>query len=156
MPGCRAPESIYGAPTVLTDDPIFDHVCLGGDWQKEPGNLEVAPHDSLRRRFHAMPGNGGVHFTSDTDRFAAGQPIVLKEDLSEIRFQLESDNPAKHTATLHLAGLKPGRYTVRDDKGVVTNVIIKDEGEYLLNLAIDSRGSDRLFTMQRTGTPARE
>ena len=104
------------AATVLTDDPIFGRVCLGGDWQKKSGNLEVIPRDGLRRRFHAMLGNGKVHLISDNDRFASGQPIVLKEDLSEIRFQLESDNPAKHQATLRLAGLKPGRYAFRDDK----------------------------------------
>ena len=137
------------AATVLTDDPIFGRVCLGGDWQKKSGNLEVIPRDGLRRRFHAMLGNGKVHFISDTDRFASGQPIVLKEDLSEIRFQLESDNPAKHQATLRLAGLKPGRYAFRDDKGVITNIDIKDGGETIIEAPLDAGLKAKSFVVQR-------
>jgi hypothetical protein len=101
------------AATVLEDDPIFGRICLGGDWRKTAQGLEVIPKDGLRRRFHAMLGGGKLHLESDADRFPAAQPIVLKEDLSEIRFALESDNPAMHLAKLRLSGLVPGEYAVR-------------------------------------------
>jgi hypothetical protein len=139
------------AATVLTDDPIFGRVCLGGDWQKKSGGLEVIPRDGLRRRFHAMLGNGKVHFISDTDRFASGQPIVLKEDLSELRFQLESDNPAKHTATLRLTGLKPGRYAFRDDEGVITNIDITDGRETMVEVRMGAGLKAKSFVVQREG-----
>jgi hypothetical protein len=36
---------------------------------------------------------------------------VLKPDLSEMRFQLESDNPAPHVARIHFSA-PAGTYTV--------------------------------------------
>jgi hypothetical protein len=70
-----------------------------------------------------------------------------------MRFQLESDNPAKHTARLHLTGLKPGRYTVRDDRGASVATEIKDGAETTLELAMDS-GGVKSFTVQRSGAVA--
>jgi hypothetical protein len=100
------------AATVLADDPIFGRICLGGDWRKTEAGLEVTPKDGLRRRFYAALGGGKLQLVSDSDRFPATQPIILKEDLSEVRFFLESDNPAAHPARLRLTGLTPGEYTV--------------------------------------------
>jgi len=41
---------------------------------------------------------------------------VVKQDLSEVRFQLESDNPAAHAVKLRFPGLR-GSYTVADASG---------------------------------------
>ncbi len=122
------------AATILTDDPIFGRICLGGDWRKGPDGIEVTSRDGLRRRFHAMLGSRRLHLISDVDRFPAARPIVLKEDLSEVSFSLESDNPSDHCAKVHIGGLVPGRYAIRSDKTLVTTVDLKAGQETLVEL----------------------
>jgi hypothetical protein len=78
------------------------------DWRKTAAGLEIVPKDGVRRRFYALLGESEkkkLRLILDTDRFAASQPIVLKDDFSAVRFTLESDNPAKHVAKLRLSGL---------------------------------------------------
>jgi hypothetical protein len=106
--------ALRSAATILADDPIFGRFCFGGDWRKTRNGIEVIPKDGLRRRFHARLNSGRISMILDNDRFAAASPIVFKEDFSEIRFQLESDNPAAHTTTLRISGLSPGKYAARD------------------------------------------
>jgi hypothetical protein len=101
------------AATLLADDDIFGRVCYGGDWRATFDGLEVTPKDGLRRRFYAMLDRGKLQLVLDSDRFAAGEPVVLKEDLSQLRFQLESDNRAEHKVRLRLTDWKPGKYRVR-------------------------------------------
>jgi hypothetical protein len=101
------------AATLLADDEIFGRVCYGGDWRATFAGLEVTPKDGLRRRFYAMLDGGKLQLVLDSDRFAAGQPLVLKEDLSQLRFQLESDNRAEHTTKFRLTGWRPGKFRLR-------------------------------------------
>ncbi len=96
-----------------------------------------------------MLKNGKVHFISDTDRFAAGQPIVLKEDLSELQFQLESDNPQRHVARLQLSGLPAGRYTVRGANGAASMLAVRGGQEALIELAIEPEARLSSFTIAK-------
>jgi hypothetical protein len=192
------------AATILTDDPIFGRICLGGDWKKsdqgertfekgvvgqspsekpqgteaeagdapdsivdggrqshgglQPGearptsqtpSVEVTCKDGLRRRFHAVLGSRRLHLISDVDRFPAGQPIVLKEDLSEIRFTLESDNPSDHLAKIHLSGLTPGRYAIRSDRALVATLDLKQGQESTVELPMTTAGQPQSFTITR-------
>ena len=98
------------AATILTDDPIFGRFCFGGDWNPSSEGLAIIPKDGLRRRFHARLNEGDLSMVLGTDRFAAARPILVKEDLSAVRFVVESDNPAPHTTMLQLWKLAPGEY----------------------------------------------
>ena len=104
--------ALRGAATVISDDPIFGSFCFGGDWKQAGRNIEVTPRDGVRKRFHALIGNRKLHVEHDNDRFAAGQAIVTDDALSMLRFTLESDNPAAHTARVRISGLPAGRYSV--------------------------------------------
>jgi hypothetical protein len=83
---------ISTAATVLADDPIFGRFCFGGEWQRTTAGIEVIPKDGVRRRLQAILNSGRLHLTLSADRFAASQPIVLQEDLSELRFSLICDD----------------------------------------------------------------
>jgi hypothetical protein len=73
-----------------------------------------------------MLSTGRLHVELDNDRFAAGQPIALREDLSELRFRLESDNPDDHTVRLWIGGLPAGRYAVGSAAGVIASFDVED------------------------------
>ncbi|MCY3678952.1 MAG: DUF5695 domain-containing protein [Gemmatimonadetes bacterium] len=113
------------ARTVIADDPIFGRFCFGGTWREatgreasgRAGRIEVVPQDGVRRRFHAILTGGRLHMETEVDRFATDRPIAFTEDLAELRFELESGNPAAHLNTVRVAGLPAGSYRVmREDR----------------------------------------
>jgi Family of unknown function (DUF5695) len=134
------------AATVLADDSIFGRFCFGGDWRTTATGIEIVPKDGLRRRFHALLNGSKLHLVLDNDRFAAGQPLVLKADLSEFRFQLESDNPAPHVVKLRWSG-PTGARTVKDTNGPVINFESKSAEESIIELPMEAGGKPKTFTV---------
>ena len=137
------------AATILSDDPVFGRFCYGGDWREHRGLIEIFPKDGLRRRFHALLNHDWIHFVSDTDRFPSGQPILLKPDLSEMRFQLESDNAEPHVARIHFSG-PAGNYTVRDQQGVLSEARLANGQETLFDLPMHAGAKPEAFTITRS------
>lgn len=137
------------AATILADDPIFGRFCYGGDWREHDGWIEIYPEDGLRRRFHALLKNGRIDFVSYADRFPSGQPILLKPDLSEMRFQLESDNAEPHVARIHFSG-PAGNYTVRDQQGVFSEARLANGQETLFDLPMHAGAKPEAFTITRS------
>ncbi|HEV2438394.1 MAG TPA: DUF5695 domain-containing protein [Verrucomicrobiae bacterium] len=136
------------AATILSDDPIFGRFCYGGDWRAAHGLIKIFPKDGLRRRFHALLSTGRIDFVSEVDRFASGQPIVLKPDLSEMRFQLESDNPAPHVAQIHFSA-PAGNYTVRDQQGRIIQEQLRNGQETILDLPMNTGTNPKAFNIVR-------
>lgn len=141
--------ALRAAATILADDPIFGRFCFGGDWRKAGDGIEVTPKDGVRRRFHSFILGHKLHMVLDMDRFVAAQPIVLKEDLSEIRFGIESDNPKEHSATLRVGGLRPGIYQLRSGGRALRNVTIVAGDENRIELPLSSYNRSTVFTIQR-------
>ena len=135
------------AATILADDPIFGRFCFGGDWQKTAKGLEVIPKDGLRRRFHALLGTNRLHLVLDSDRLAFAKPITFKEDLSEMRFFLESDNPAGHKTRLRLSGLPAGPYTLSGRQGPIARLAIAEGREMTIVLSVGDHASAEPFTL---------
>jgi hypothetical protein len=133
------------AATILADDPIFGRFCFGGDWRRTESGIEVFLKDGLRRRFHAMLGASKLHVTLDADRFASSKPIVVKEDLSELRFSLESDNPARHETQLHLSGVPAGRYTLND----TASFTMENGRETVVSVPVGDHASAEPFTIAK-------
>jgi len=141
--------ALRAAATVLTDDPIFGRTCLGGLWNKTPSGIAVTPKDGLRRRFHAILDTGKLHLVLDNDRFAAGRPITIEEDLSKVQFHLESDNPAAHTARLSLSGLPPGNYKITHDGRPITVLRISKGHTSTAELPIPTGGRTTVFAIEK-------
>jgi hypothetical protein len=139
--------AIRAAATILTDDPIFGRFCYGGTWQQTT-NLQVVPLDGVRKRFHAMLADGNLHLIVDTDRFAASQPIRLQSDLSGVTFTLETDNPAAHTARLHLRA-PSGAYTVSDGSGPIATLNLATGQEGTVDLPLQAGTPTKEFTITR-------
>ena len=137
------------AATILADDPIFGRFCYGGTWSENGTTNQVIPLDGVRRRFHAMLNNGNIHLIVDTDRFAAATSILLQNDLSQVSFQLETGNPAAHTAALHFTASTAGTYTFTGVHGVITAVNLAAGQEAIVGLPMDAGASPQSFAITR-------
>ena len=106
----------------------------------------------MRRRLHVLLGEdeqNKLHMVLETDRFAASQPIVLKEDFSEVRFRLESDNPASHVARMRLSGLAAGSYALLDGSKTIAAVEVKNGQETVVELSLPAGARSKSFTISR-------
>jgi hypothetical protein len=130
----------------------FEGFCFGGDWREEGSALAVTPKDGVRRRFHAMLDTGRLHLESEVDRFPAEKPIVLRDDLSEIRFQLESDNLEPHTAHMQLEGSLEGTYELRQDEEPSKRFTMVEGHVTTVQLPVAGRSGSGLVTIARVGT----
>ena len=139
------------ARTVIADDPIFGRFCFGGDWQEAGEALEILPKDGVRRRFHAMLDTGRLHLGSEADRFHFERPILLQGDLTEIRFQLESDNPEVHTARMEMEGSEAGSYELRQDGEPVQRFTLAQGWPAAVEVAVDGRRGSGMVTIARVG-----
>jgi hypothetical protein len=141
--------AIRSAATVLADDPIFGRFCYGGTWQQAGGTNQVIPLDGVRKRFHAMLNNSKLHLVLNSDRFAAGQGIQVKDDLSLTSFQIESGNPGAHTEMLRLTVSTPGQYTISNNHGLVTTLNLVAGQEMAVSLPVDAGATGQPFVITR-------
>ena len=139
------------ARTVVADDPVFGRFCFGGDWREAGAGLEVVPRDGVRRRFHAMLTGARLHLETAVDRFAAGKPILLQEDLSSLRFELESRNPAMHLGTVRVAGLPAGTYRVLRGDEVITSFDAADGVMTRFEVPVNGTAGSGVVTLTRVG-----
>jgi len=140
--------AIRAAATILADDPIFGRFCYGGTFLQTT-NLQVIPLDGVRKRFHALFNAANLHLIVDTDRFAASQPILLQPDLSNAGFTLETDNPASHTARLHLTASTAGSYTVSDGNGTIATLNLAAGQEGTVDLPMPAATATKSFGITR-------
>ena len=140
------------ARTVIADDPVFGRFCFGGRWREANGRIEVEPHDGVRRRFHAILPGRRLHVETDVDRFAPGASIALTEDLSELRFQLESRNPAAHSNPVRIAGLPAGTYRVLREGEVIASFTVGDAGATRFEVPVNgTAGSGEMTVVRSSG-----
>ena len=141
--------ALRSAATVLADDPIFGRFCFGGDWRKTDDGCEVVPKDGVRRRFHALVSDRRLHLILSQDRFLAGEPLRVNDDLSAVSFRLESDNPAEHTATLTVSGMPPGRYRVSDEHQLISTLVLADGQASVVELKVPAGGKSLPITIAK-------
>ncbi len=137
------------AATVLADDPIFGRFCFGGDWRQTSDAIEIVPRDGLRRRFHALLDEGKLSLLLDGDRFAAAEPIVLKNDLTRLQLCVDTDNPACHTARLRISGLPAGKYVLRGRSGSIAELETTGKQEVAIDLPVDLSAGAPRFAISR-------
>jgi hypothetical protein len=141
--------ALRAAATILADDPIFGRFCYGGTWQQTAATNQVVPLDGVRRRFHALLNGATLHLVLRSDRFAQGQAIGLKDDLSQTTFQIESGNPATHTEILHLTASISGQYTLSNNHGLVSTLNLVAGQDTAVSLPIDANAAAQPFVIAR-------
>jgi hypothetical protein len=126
---------LRAARTVVADDPIFGRFCFGGEMHEGPDGLRITPKDGVRRRFSAILDASKLHLTVEGGRFADGKPLALEDDLSEVRFSLESHNPKEHTAKLVVSG-SAGRYAITVDGKKVADIELDGQHQAIIDASI--------------------
>jgi hypothetical protein len=91
----------------------------------------------------------------DADRFATGPSIRIKDDLSQVTFAIESDNPAEHKTKLRLSGLAAGKYAVRNGEGATLATFDASTApavasETIVEISVPAGDHTKLFTIVRT------
>jgi hypothetical protein len=147
--------ALRAAATMLADDDIFGRICYGGEWRATFDGIEITPKDGLRRRFYAMLDGGKLQLVLDADRFATGPSIRIKDDLSQVTFAIESDNPAEHKTKLRLSGLAAGKYAVRNGEGATLATFDASTApavasETIVEISVPAGDHTKLFTIVRT------
>jgi hypothetical protein len=140
---------VRAAAAILADDPILGRICYGGSWQQTGSTNQVTPLDGVRRRFHAVLDTGQLHAELDTDRLAAAQQILLRDDLSLLQFALETDNPVSHTARFHFSVSIAGSYTVGDDLGTIATLNLQAGQEAVVDLPLGPNTTTKAFRITR-------
>jgi hypothetical protein len=101
--------------TIVTTDPIFGEFAYGAETTRKGDAVAVIPGDGLRARFHDIRDDRRLQMELRGDGYARGQPVVVNDALTSIRFTLENRVKAAHKGQLEIRGLPPGNYTVTVD-----------------------------------------
>jgi Family of unknown function (DUF5695) len=141
--------AVRGAATILADDPLFGRFCYGGTAQPTSTNIQVTLLDGVRKRFHAMLNSGSGHLIIDSDRFVADRGITLKEDFSLLGLTIETDNPASHTARLHVTVPTGGTYTISSDEGNLGILNMQANQEAVVDLPIPASTITKTFFLAK-------
>jgi hypothetical protein len=107
--------ALRAAATIVADDSLFGRIAYGGWCNGKADSLEVIPRDGVRQRLHIVRPGLRFNMLLDRDGYSLERPILIKEDLSAIRFSLENRSGESHRTSVRFLGLPAGRYRVEMD-----------------------------------------
>lgn len=132
--------ALRAAATIVTDDPVFGWIALGGTLERRGGTFSVVPRDGIRQRLHLVgraPADR-LHVWLDWDGFARERPVTLRADRTGLAFDLENRSGRAHQTRLRLRGLVPGRYTLSLDGQARQTLDASEGGEVAFTWSVTS------------------
>lgn len=133
------------AATVLTDDPLFGWIALGGTIKETKKAFLINPRDGVRNRFAIATTDTRFTVELDRDGFASDADIEVDRKLKKITFQIENRTANSHTTKLYFFTL-PGQNIVVKNNGKSVNV--KRTGEREMVAELDIVGSQHTIVVQ--------
>lgn len=97
--------------SILTDDPLFGEVALGGELKRDGDLAMVVPRDGLGARFQVIRGDQRLKIVFERDRFARNEPITVSDSMDRLEFTAASRGGPDHPGTVFIVGLPAGTYT---------------------------------------------
>ena len=88
------------------------------------------------------------HLLLKTDGFKELEPVVLKEDLHHIRFQLERRADRGHSGEFELSGLPNGEYAVLINGRRIHKFATTEGGKHVCRYTLQDAG-DNCVTIER-------
>jgi hypothetical protein len=128
------------AATIVTTDPLFGLIALGGKVEKTDRGLEIVPRDGLRQRLHLVSESGRLHILLGRDGFASETVLYVSDGWGQIAFKLENRSGNSHATPLRIGGLPPGVYHVHVADG--SPAAFTSRGEEWVTLALAVSGAD--------------
>ena len=93
------------AATVLTDDPVFGWIALGGDVREDDGRRLVVPKDGLRARFVQATADKRVIYELHRDGFMKDAEISVDRDGRTVSFDVENRSDDAHHTGLTISSV---------------------------------------------------
>jgi hypothetical protein len=141
--------ALRSAATIVSEDPVFGLIALGGSLTAQGDTLEVIPRDGVRQRLHLLTDTDRLHLALDRDGFAAEKQVRIARDGSWIGLEIENRSSTPHDATLSIGGIPGGAYAVFVEDLPAGTVEFSSEGEGKAALPIPARASINLRLHRR-------
>jgi hypothetical protein len=110
------------AATVLTDDPLFGWVALGGTIEESKKGFLVNPRDGVRNRFSIATTDTRFTIELERDGFASDSDILVDKKLKKITCQVENRTGSSHKTKMIFFTLPGQKVKVSvNGKTVTTN-----------------------------------
>jgi Family of unknown function (DUF5695) len=136
--------ALRGAATIVTEDPLFGTIALGGALTTTADYYEVIPRDGVRQRFDSVSGTHIVQLSFEQDGFAREVPITIRRDQKGLTFAVENRGVGVHNAALHLSGLPNGTYALSVNGAVKKTFASTDREPITLQLPVAAAGDRRV------------
>ena len=112
------------AATVLTDDPLFGWIALGGTKAETKSEFLIVPRDGVRNRFSVATTDLRFTIEFNRDGFAKDTDIKVDKKLSRIAFRIENRAGTSHTTRVTFITLPGQKVKVKvDGKAVQTTSV---------------------------------
>ena len=129
---------VRAAATVVVDDPLFDEFAYGGALSVENDSYYIIPRDGVRRRLHFINNEHRFHLILYTDGFVKEHPIVIKDDLTEIKFKIENRSQKAHSLQFMVSGLPLGNYDLSVNGKSVSSLSVNNNNEIMCKCEVGS------------------
>ncbi len=122
------------AQTVLTDDPLFGWIALGGELHEVSNGFLIKPKDGTRHRFSLATEDSRFMVELNRDGFLKDSDIFVSRNLKNMTFYLENRSGDSHQTVMRFFTLPGQKLSVMLD-GVQVNT--RRTGERELEARLD-------------------
>lgn len=127
------------AATVLTDDPLFGWIALGGTLREDRKAYYVNPRDGVRNRFSIATSDRRFTAELARDGFSREGEIVVGKDMKSVTFTIENRTGDNHRTKIYFF-VKPGENIKVKAGGKTIPVIRTGERELECDVPVTMKG----------------
>lgn len=136
--------ALRAAATIVTDDPLFGPIALGGSLTTSLDTYEVIPRDGVRQRLDVVAGGHVAQLALERDGFAQGKAISIRRNGSHFAFTLENRGGGAHSTQLRLTGLPAGQYQLVVEGSPRQSFALETKNPITLNIPISAQRETRV------------
>ncbi len=133
------------AQTVLTDDPVFGWIALGGEIHEISNGFLINPRDGVRNRFAIATKDNRFTVELNRDGFVRDADIFVDRSLNSISFSLENRSDDSHQTIMRFFTLPGQQVRVLCDGAPV---VTRRTGERELEAILDISSSTHQVTVE--------
>ena len=136
--------SFQAARTVVFRHPLFGLIADGAVLEEHGAEIGVECRDGLNQRMDVLLNGKHLQIALDRDGFAEGKEQRVRENLSRLQLKLASRDVRPHVTTVHLNGLRAGRYRAIGDGVRSSQTIVVRTDPIEVHISMRGDGSSTL------------